>query len=112
MPSSLWSLSRSLRILPSLTGSRLTNFYGDASPALLQLVNQWLYFIYSRSNAFRYGGQNKNSALKRIELTTSALAGVQVTYYDSMSFWCTFVILGSVFSMKPSDVARPKVRFQ
>ena len=31
----LWSL----RIFPSLPGSRLTNFYRDASSALLQLVN-------------------------------------------------------------------------
>ena len=34
----LWSL----RIFPSLPGSRLTFFYRDASSALLQLVNQWL----------------------------------------------------------------------
>ena len=37
-------------------------------------------FTYSRSHAFRYGGKNTNPALTRIELTTSALAGVQVTY--------------------------------
>ena len=29
-------------------------FYRDASSALLQLVNQWLDFTYSRSHAFRY----------------------------------------------------------
>ena len=48
---------------------------------LLQLVNQWLNFTYSRSHAFRYGRKNTNPALTRIELTTSALlvAGVQVT---------------------------------
>ena len=34
----LWSL----RIFPSVPGSRLTNFYRDASSALLQLVNKWL----------------------------------------------------------------------
>ena len=38
--------------------SRLTNFYRDASSALLQLVNQWLNFTCSRINAFRYGRQN------------------------------------------------------
>ena len=38
LPSCLWSL----RIFPSLPGSRLTIFYRDASSALLQLVNQWL----------------------------------------------------------------------
>ena len=56
-------------------------FYRDASSALLQqLVNQWLNFTYSRSHAFRYERKNTNLTLVRIELTTSALAGVQVTY--------------------------------
>ena len=49
LPSCLWSL----RIFPSLPRSRLTIFYRDVSSALLQLVNQWLNFIYSRSHAFR-----------------------------------------------------------
>ena len=57
-----------------------TTFYRDASSALLQLVNQWLNFTYSRSHAFRYERKNKNPTLVRIELTTSALAGVQITY--------------------------------
>ena len=56
------------------------NFYRDASSALLQLVNQWLNFTYSRSHAFRYERKNTNPTLVRIELTTSALAGMQVTY--------------------------------
>ena len=43
LPSCLWSL----RIFPSLPGSRLTIFYRDASSALLQLVNQWLNFTYT-----------------------------------------------------------------
>ena len=55
-------------------------FYRDASSALLQLVNQWLNFTYSRSHAFRYERKNTNPTLVRIEFTTSALAGVQVTY--------------------------------
>ena len=55
-------------------------FYRDASSALLQLVNQWLNFTYLRSHAFRYERKNTISYLVRIELTTSALAGVQVTY--------------------------------
>ena len=76
LPSCLWSQ----RIFPSLPDSRLTIFYRDASSALLQLVNQWLNFPYSRSNAFRYEGKNTNPTLVRIELTTCALAGVQVTY--------------------------------
>ena len=50
LPSCLWSQ----RIFPSLPGSHLTIFYRDASSALLQLVNQWLNFTYSRSHAFRY----------------------------------------------------------
>ena len=58
-------------------------FYRDASSALLQLVNQWLNFTYSRSHALLYERRNTNPTfLVRIELTTSALfiAGVQVTY--------------------------------
>ena len=69
----LWSL----RFFPSLPSSRLTNFYRDASSALLQIVNQWVGVTYPRSHAFRYGRQTTNSALTRIELTTSALAGVR-----------------------------------
>ena len=77
LPSCLWSL----RIFPSLPGSRLSIFYRGASSALLQLVNQRLIFTYySRSHAFRYERKNTNPTLLRIELTTSALAGVQVTY--------------------------------
>ena len=71
------------RIFPSLPGSRLTNFYRDASPALLHLVNQWFNFTYSRTHVFCYGRQNKNPSLTRIKLTTSAqLAGVQVIYHS------------------------------
>ena len=76
LPSCMWSL----RIFSSLPGSGLTISYDDAISALLQLVNQWLNFTYSRSHAFRYERKNTNPTLVRIELTTSALAGVQVTY--------------------------------
>ena len=76
LPSCLWSQ----RIFPSLPGSRLTIFYRDASSALLQLVNQWLNFTYSRSHAFRYERKNTNPTLVRIELATSVLADVQLTY--------------------------------
>ena len=69
LQSCLWSL----RIFPSLPGPRLTKFYRDASSALLQLVNQWLHFTYSRSHAFRYKRKNTNPTLVRTELTTSAL---------------------------------------
>ena len=73
---SFFSVDLNVAILPGL---RLTNFYCDASSALLQLVNQWLDFIYSRSQDFSYGRKSRNPALTRIELTTSALAGVQGT---------------------------------
>ena len=56
-------------------------FHRDASSALLQLVNQWLNFTYSGSHAFRYERKNTNPTLVRIELTTSVLADVQLTYY-------------------------------
>ena len=78
--SSLPSCLLSQRIFPSLPGSRLTIFYRDASSALFQLVNQWLNFTYSRSHAFRYERKNTNPTLVRIELTTSVLADVQLTY--------------------------------
>ena len=55
-------------------------FYRDASSALLQLVNQWLNFTYSRFHAFGYERKNTNPTLVRIELTTSVLADVQLTY--------------------------------
>ena len=58
-------------------------FYRDASSALLQLVNQWLIFTYSRSHAFRYERKNTNPTLVRIELTTSVLAGVQLTSWTT-----------------------------
>ena len=53
-------------------------FYRDASSALLQLVNRWLNFTYSRSHAFRYERKNTNPTLVRFELTTSVLADVQL----------------------------------
>ena len=37
-------------------------------------------FTYSRSHAFGYERKNTNPTLVRIELTTSALEGAQVTY--------------------------------
>ena len=43
-------------------------------------TNGCINFTYSRSHAFRYERKNTNPSLVRIELTTSALAGVQVTY--------------------------------
>ena len=76
LPSCLWSQ----RIFPSLPVSRLIIFYRDASSALLQLVNLWLNFTYSLSHAFRYERKNTNPTLVRIEPTSFALAGVQVTY--------------------------------
>ena len=69
-------------------------FYRDASSALLQLVNQWLNFTYSRSHAFRYERKNTNPTLVRIELTTSVLADVQLTYSNLCVAFrnCRFII--------------------
>ena len=50
LTSCLWSR----RIFPSLPGSRVMKFYRDSSSALLQLVNRWLNFTFSRSHAFHY----------------------------------------------------------
>ena len=79
-----------ITILPVVTkdlsiSPRLQFFYRDASSALLQLVNQWLNFTYSRSHVFRYERKNTNPTLVRIELTTSALAGVQLTYWTTLN---------------------------
>ena len=52
-------VTKDLPISPRFTPC---NFYRDASSALLQLVNQWLNFTYSRSHAFRYERKNTNSA--------------------------------------------------
>ena len=71
-------VTKDLPISPPFTPYNF--FYRDASPALLQLVNQWLNFTYSRSHAFRYERKNTNPTLVRIELTTSVLADVQLTY--------------------------------
>ena len=70
-------ITKDLPISPRFTPY---NFYRDASSALLQLVNQCLNFTSLRSHAFRYERKNAIPILVRIELTTSALAGVQVTY--------------------------------
>ena len=78
-PSDTWSL----KSFPSLPGARLAIFHRDASSALLQLVNQWLNLTYSRSHAFRYERKNTNPTSGRIEPTTSALACVQVTYWNT-----------------------------
>ena len=74
-------VTKDLPISPWFTPYNVPMFYRHTSSALLQLVNQWLKFTYSRSHAFRYERKNINPTLVRIELTTSALAGVQVTYY-------------------------------
>ena len=70
--SKIGNLNRLIHTLLYVT----TNFYRHVSLALLQLVNQWLNFTYSRSHAFRYGRKNTfatNSGLTRIELTTCIL---------------------------------------
>ena len=56
----LWSL----RTFPSLPDSRLMIFPRVASSVLLQLVNHWLNFTYSRSHAFRHGRKDTNSGDK------------------------------------------------
>ena len=78
-----------ITILPVVTkdlpiSPRFNFFYRDASSlckfsTLIQLVNQWLNFTYSRSHAFRYERKNTIPTLVRIELTTSVLlADVQL----------------------------------
>ena len=76
------SFLRLLKIFPSLPGSCLTSFYRDVNSALFNSSNN-VNSTYSRSRPFRYGRNNTNSGLTGIELTTSALVGVQVTYYTT-----------------------------
>ena len=71
-------VTKDLPISPRFTPYNL--FIAMQVQALLQLVNQWLNFTYSRSHAFRYERKNTNPTKVRIELTTSALAGMQVTH--------------------------------
>ena len=69
-------------VFPSLPGSCLMNFYRDASSALLQLVNQWLNFTYSRSHVFRYGSENTKSGFTRIRLSTNNV-NINILILDS-----------------------------
>ena len=70
LPSCLWSR----RLFPTLPGSLSPSGFWSSS-ALLQLVNQWSNFTYSRPHAFRYGRQKKNPFLTRTEFTRSAIIG-------------------------------------
>ena len=84
LPSCLWSL----RIFPSLPGSRLTIFYRDASSAFLQLVNLWLNFTYSRSHAFRYERKNTNPTFgknRTHDFRTSRCAGYLLDHSGASS---------------------------
>ena len=76
LPSYLWSQ----RIFPSLPGSRLTIFLSRCKFSTLTTRQLMLNFTYSRFHAFRYERKNTNPTLVRIELTTSILADVQLTY--------------------------------
>ena len=92
LSSCLWSL----RISPSLPGSRLTFFCRNASSALpLQLVNQWLDFTYSRSHDFRSGRKNTNPTL------TVPCSGFVFSAYifDDvllLFFWCPCMSINNV----------------
>ena len=65
--------SSSLRVFPSLPGSRLTIFYRDASSVLFQLVNLSMVELYLLVLSVT---EEQKPRLTRINLTTSALAGV------------------------------------
>ena len=78
-----------ITILPVVTNDlpispRFTpyNFLSRCKFSTLTTRQPMFNFTYSRSHAFRYERKNTNPTLVRIELTTSALAGVQVTYYN------------------------------
>ena len=69
------TITKELPISP-LPASRLTNFYRDASSALLQIVNQRLNFTYSHVLT----KERTQILVTRINLATSTLVGVEVTY--------------------------------
>ena len=72
-------VTKDLPISPRFTPYK---FYRDASSASNFTTRQAMvdFYLLSRSHAFRCGRKNTNPTLVRIELTTSALAGVQITY--------------------------------
>ena len=76
LPSCLWSQ----RIFPSHPGSRLPTFLSRCKFSTLTTRQPMVEFYLLRSHAFRYERKSTSPTLIRIELTTSALAGVQVTY--------------------------------
>ena len=75
LPSCLWSL----RIFPSLPGSRLSIFLSRCKFSNLTTRQPMVEFYLLKSPRFPLR-KKEHPTLVRIELTTSALAGVQVTY--------------------------------
>ena len=67
-------ITKDLPISPLFIAMQVQQSYNSSTSGRILLMK------YSRSHAFRCGRKNKNPTLIRIELTTSALAGVPVTY--------------------------------
>ena len=80
LPSCLWGHEGSSHLSPV---HAFRFFYRDASSAIVQLVNQWLDFYLLTFPRFPLRKKEHKHYLVRIELTTSALAGVQVTYWTT-----------------------------
>ena len=80
IPTILPVVTKDLPISPRFTPY---DFLSQCKFSTLTTCHQWLNFTYSHSHAFRYERKNKNPTLVRIELTTSAPASVQVTYYTT-----------------------------
>ena len=76
-------VTKDLPISPRFTPYNFLSRCKFSTLTTRQPSQSWLNFTYSRSHAFRYERKNTNPTLVRIELTTSALAGVQVTYYTT-----------------------------
>ena len=70
-------ITKDLPISPRFTPYE---FLSHVSSALLQLVNQWLRFVLTHVLTLSAKEEKTQILVTRIELTTSALAGVQVTY--------------------------------
>ena len=104
--SSLPSCLLSLRIFPSLPGSRLTIFYRDASSTLLQLVNQWLNLHYCLSLSWcpcmviNVSVQYNGGFLPDIILLTLCYCYHRGTRLNAMKSFCPY----SSLSSKPKNV--------
>ena len=74
-------------------------------------TRQLMVAFYLRSQTYRYGRHKKYPALTRIELTASALAGMQVTYQTTPATRAQTIYM-RVASNFPNSVQNRLIEFQ